>query len=78
VPVVGDLFDHSVAQVRRHVVQIGGELQLRDEVTLFEPAREPVDPFRPRALGGVERNANRDALQRNALFSFSKKPSSAL
>ena len=59
------------------VAHVGRELEGAAELALFEAFGEPLEPRRPRLLRALERDADRDALQRNALFSFWKKPSSA-
>jgi hypothetical protein len=63
---------------RRLTLGVRGELELVGDDALLEPFRKALEPFGPRLLRALERDANRDALQRNALFSFSKKPSSCL
>jgi hypothetical protein len=71
-----DVLDERVR--RRLRVRVGDELELRTERTLLETLREALEPLRARLLGARERNPNSDSSQRNALFSFSKKPSSCL
>ena len=61
-------------------VGVGHELDAVREVTLLEAFREELEHQRPRALRTLWRDDRRDAAQRgqrNALFSFSKNPSSS-
>jgi hypothetical protein len=63
---------------RRHVVGVGSELELGPVRPLLETLRKPLEPRRAGFFRALDGNANRDPLQRNALFSFSKNPSSCL
>ncbi len=55
---------------------VRGQLELAGTLDLLEPLRGELDEPRAELLGRLDRNADRGADQRNALFSFSKKPSS--
>jgi hypothetical protein len=59
-------------------VRVRDELEAVVQLHLLEPLRKELDHRRPRLLRPRGRHADRDAPedQRNALFSFSKKPSS--
>jgi hypothetical protein len=76
-PVGIDLLRVGVLQVVRDLVDVGGELERAGELTFLETGGKPLEPRRPCLLGALEGDADRDALQRNALLSFWKKPSSA-
>jgi hypothetical protein len=76
-PVGIDLLRVGVPQVVRDLVDVGGELERAGELTFLETGGKPLEPRRPRLLGTLKGHTDRDALQRNALFSFWKKPSSA-
>src|SRR5262249_28950532 len=67
---VGDL-----RPARRLPVGIRRELELAAVLALLEAVRVPLEPLGARPLRARERDADRHALQRNALFSLSKKPS---
>ena len=61
-------------------VGVGDELDASGMLDLLEPLREELDHGCPRLLGASLQDLDRDppqATHRNALFSFSKKPSSA-
>jgi hypothetical protein len=68
-----DVLDTSIC--RRLVVGVRGQLQLSVAVALLEASRESLEPPGSCLLRALERDADRDALQRNALFSLSKKRS---
>jgi hypothetical protein len=55
---------------------VGGELDRNCVLGFLEPFRGKLDEARAQLLGLLSRNADRGADQRNALFSFSKNPSS--
>jgi hypothetical protein len=76
-PVGIDFLRVGVLQVLRDLVDVRGELERRGELTFLETGRKALEPRGPRLLRALEGDADRDALQRNALFSFWKKPSSA-
>jgi hypothetical protein len=60
-------------------VGVGGELELLAPLGLLEALGEQRAHVRPRRLGGLAVDGDRDPpepAQRNALFSFSKNPSS--
>jgi hypothetical protein len=55
---------------------VGGELYCGWRLALLETAGSELDKPRTQLLRRLTRNADRGADQRNALFSFPKKPSS--
>src|SRR5581483_3556585 len=60
-------------------VGVGDELDPVEALDLLEALREELEHQRPRFLGALGGDVDRDApqaAQRNALFSFSKNPSS--
>ena len=63
------------ARARRGVA-VGGELELAGTLDLLEALRRELEEPRTQLLGRSSGRADRGADQRNALFSFSKKPSS--
>jgi hypothetical protein len=58
---------------RRLLVGIGGELELAVMLSLLEAFGKALQPLRSCLFRAVERDADRNAVQRNALFSLSKK-----
>jgi hypothetical protein len=58
---------------RRLLVRIGGQLQLAVMLALLEAFGKALQPLSSCLLRAVERDADRNAVQRNALFSLSKK-----
>jgi hypothetical protein len=61
-------------------VRVGDQLDRVAAVHLLEPVREELEHDGARLLGALARHFDADAAetrQRNALFSFSKNPSSA-
>jgi hypothetical protein len=64
------------AEDARARVAVGGELDLVSALDLLEAVGRELDEACARLLGLRERDADRGSDQRNALFSFSKKPSS--
>jgi hypothetical protein len=77
-PVVGDRNDRRVRELLRDLLDERGELERTAGGALFESFRKALEPQCAPLLGPLERDANRNALQRNALLSLSKKLSSAL
>ena len=57
-------------------LSVRGQLELARMLDLLEPVRGELQEPRAELLGRLGRDADRGADQRNALFSFSKKPSS--
>jgi hypothetical protein len=76
-PAGADLLDRDPVEIPRELLDVGRELQLALDLALLEPGGKSLEPVRARLLRALGGNTKRDALQRNALFSFSKKPSSA-
>ena len=58
-------------------IPVGGQLELAGMLDLLEAFRGELEEPRAKLLGRLRRDSDRGADQRNALFSFSKKPSSA-
>jgi hypothetical protein len=76
-PVGIDVLRVGVLQVVRNLVDVRRELERAGELTFLETCGKALEPRSPRLFGALEGDADRNALQRNALFSFWKKPSSA-
>jgi hypothetical protein len=58
---------------RRFVVGVRGQLELAVALAFLEPLGKSPEPLGSCLFRVVERDADRDAVQRNALFSLSKK-----
>jgi hypothetical protein len=77
-PAGRDIGDVRLAEIGGNVVDVSSELDLAADLAFLEAAGETREPRRPCLLRARNRDPNRDSLQRNALFSFWKNPSSAL
>jgi hypothetical protein len=77
-PTRRDIGDVRLPEIGGNVVHIGGELDRAGDLALLESGGKALEPRRARFLRALERDADRDPLQRNALFSFWKNPSSAV
>jgi hypothetical protein len=66
-----DLLDAGAR--RRLALRVRRQLQVAVELALLEPLGKPPEPLGSCLFRAVERDADRDAVQRNALFNLSKK-----
>ena len=76
-PAVGDLRDRRVRELGEDSLggrAVGCELDSAACGCLLEPLRRQLDEASAELLGGVRERGDGDPDQRNAFFSFSKKP----
>jgi hypothetical protein len=74
-----DLLDTRVGERVEHAlccVAVRDQLELPGRFAFLESFGRELDEARPQLLGLLPRDRDRDPDQRNALFSFAKKPSS--